>query len=347
LNDDRAMRAPLLIGGALLLLVLAAMIATTLGVTQIGLGQALLALVSPILPARWSTGVSAQDIAILTTLRLPRTLMAIIAGAGLAIAGVAMQGITRNVLVSPYTIGISPAASFGASLAMLSGGYYGAASHLAVVGGAFSAALLCAVFVLGLAAMRGISGNVLVLAGVGLSYLFGALTETLQFIATEQQLAMIVHWAFGSVNGATWDGVRVTGAMFLVIFPLLLAQAWALNAFAAGGDEVAASLGFPVARTRIIVTIGSVLMTAAIVSFVGVIGFVGLIAPHVGRMLIGGDHRLLLPFAAILGGLLLLCADLAGRLMFAPVTVPVGIVVAYIGVPLFLHLLLSRRGRSA
>lgn len=350
MGDERGVRvalgAPWLIGAAMLLLVLAALVATTQGVTRIGLGDAVLALLSPLLPASWSAGLSAQDIAILTTLRLPRTLMAIIAGAGLAIAGVAMQGITRNVLVSPYTIGISPAASFGASLAMISGGYYGGASHLMVVSSAFLSAIVCAVFVLGLAAMRGISGNILVLAGVGLSYLFGALTETLQFIATEQQLAMIVHWAFGSVNGATWDGVTVTALVLAVIFPLLLAQAWALNAFAAGGDEVAASLGFPVARTRILVTIGSVLMTAAIVSYVGVIGFVGLIAPHVGRMLIGGDHRLLLPFAAILGGLLLLCADLAGRLMFAPITVPVGIVVAYIGVPLFLHLLLSRRGRN-
>ena len=351
MENERSVRsalgAPWLIGASVVLLVIAALVATTQGVTRIGLGDAAIALLSPIMPRSWSAGLSEHDIAILTTLRLPRTLMAIIAGAGLACAGVAMQGITRNVLVSPYTIGISPAASFGASLAMLFGGYYGGTSHVMVVVCAFLAAIICAVFVLGLAAMRGISGNVLVLAGVGLSYLFGAATETLQFIATEQQLAMIVHWAFGSVNGATWDGVYATAAALAVIFPLLLTQAWALNAFAAGGDEVAASLGFRVVKTRIIVTLGSVLITAAIVSYVGVIGFVGLIAPHVGRMLIGGDHRFLLPFAAVLGALLLLCADLAGRLMFAPVTVPVGIVVAYLGVPLFLHLLLSRRGRAA
>ncbi|HWJ68667.1 MAG TPA: iron ABC transporter permease [Sphingobium sp.] len=349
MESDRPVRAalgaPWLIGAALILLLLAALVATTQGVTRISPGDAMVALLSPLLPSGWTAGLPAQDVAVLTTLRLPRTLMAIIAGAGLACAGVAMQGITRNVLVSPYTIGISPAASFGAALAMIFGGAYGGVSHLLVVVAAFLSAIICAVFVLALAAMRGISGNVLVLAGVGLAYLFGALTETLQFIATEQQLAMIVHWAFGSVNGATWDAVQVTAAVLAVIFPLLLAQAWALNAFAAGGDEVAASLGFAVARTRVIVTLGSVLITAAIVSYVGVIGFVGLIAPHVGRMLIGGDHRLLLPFAAILGGLLLLCADLAGRLMFAPITVPVGIVVAYLGVPLFLHLLLSRRGR--
>ena len=340
------LRAALLIAGAALLVVGLAVYATLHGATRIGTGDALRALFAPILPARWTSGVQQADVALLTMLRLPRTLLAAIAGASLAAAGVAMQGITRNPLVSPYTIGISPAASFGASLAILWMGGHGAAGMMPVVGAAFGAALACALIVLGLAALRGIGGTVLVLAGVGLSYLFGALTATLQFVATEQQLAVIVHWAFGSVNGATWDEVIVTGLIMFACLPVLAAEAWALNAFAAGGDEVAASLGFAVMRTRIVVTLAAVLMTAAVVSFAGVIGFVGLIAPHVGRLLIGGDHRLLLPFAALVGAALLLAADLAGRLLFAPVTVPVGIVVAYLGVPLFLHLLLGRRGRS-
>ncbi|MGE4431422.1 MAG: FecCD family ABC transporter permease [Sphingobium sp.] len=340
-------RSASFIGGAALLLVALALYATMQGVTQIGVGDVLGAMIAPVLPSSGNVVPVQQDMAILTGLRLPRTLLAIIAGAGLASAGVAMQGITRNPLVSPYTIGISPAASFGASVAILTMSDLGAASHVPLVGAAFASALACAGLVLGLAALRGISGTVLVLAGVGLSYLFGALTATLQFVATEQQLAVIVHWTFGSVNGATWDAVVVTGLLFMATFPLLWGQAWALNAFAAGGDEVAASLGFAVMRCRVIVTIAAVLMTAAIVSFAGVIGFVGLIAPHVGRLLIGGDHRLLLPFSALAGALLVLLADLAGRMMFAPVTVPVGIVVAYLGVPLFLHLLLGRRGRAA
>jgi len=339
----RAGRQAWLIGGAAVLLIVLALFTTMQGVTQIGVGEAVRALFAPLFPPAPSGGLTEQDIAILTGLRLPRTLLAIIAGAALASAGVAMQGITRNPLVSPYTLGISPAASFGASIAILTLGDHGPA----LVGAAFLSALICAAIVLGLATLRGISGTVLVLAGVGLSYLFGALTATLQFIATEQQLAVIVHWAFGSVNGATWNAVLVTGSVLLATLPLLWGQAWALNAFAAGGDEVAASLGFRVMRVRVVVTLASVLMTAAIVSFAGVIGFVGLIAPHVGRLLIGGDHRLLLPFSALAGALLLLLADLAGRTLFAPVTVPVGIVVAYLGVPLFLHLLLGRRRRTA
>ena len=148
---------------------------------------------------------------------------------------------------------------------------------------------------------------------------------------------------FSDSTGTTWDEVAVAGAVVAVVLPLLQMHAWALNAFAAGGDEVAASLGFPVVRTRLVVTTVAVLATAAVVSFTGVIAFVGLVAPHIARLLIGGDHRSLLPFAAIVGALLLLTADLVGRLAFAPVVIPVGIVVAYLGVPLFLHLLLSRR----
>ena len=329
------------------LLLLAAIYATLNGVQHMPLATGLRALAAPLLPVSWRTDVPPSYVAIITTLRLPRTLLAIIAGAGLALAGAAMQGITRNPLVSPYTIGISPAASFGASIAILASANGGAGSYATVVAAAFVTALVCAFLVLGLSAMRGVTGTVLVLAGVGLSYLFGALAATLQFVATEQQLAVIVHWAFGSVNGATWQAVAVTGLILAIVLPVLLAHGWALNAFAAGGDEVASSLGFAVARTRIVVTIAAVLVTAAIVSYAGVIGFVGLVAPHIGRLVVGGDHRVLLPFAALVGALLLLLADLTGRMLFAPVVVPAGIVVAYLGVPIFLHLLLGRARRPA
>lgn len=330
-----------------LLLLGVAGFATLHGVQNLPLTTGLQAMIAPLLPAGWSAEIPPSYQAILLTLRLPRTLLAIIAGAGLAAAGVAMQGITRNPLVSPYTIGISPAASFGAAVAILAMGADGAGHYALVVVAAFAAALLCAFLVLGLSALRGVTGTVLVLSGVGLSYLFGALTSTLQFVASEQQLAVIVHWAFGSVNGATWQAVVVTGVILAVILPLLAAHSWALNAFAAGGDDIASSLGFAVARTRIVITVAAVLVTAAIVSYAGVIGFVGLVAPHIARLVVGGDHHILLPFSVLVGALLVLLADLAGRMLFAPVVVPVGIVVAYLGVPIFLHLLLGRARHRA
>lgn len=333
-----------LIVGGLAVLAVASLISTSAGVESMAPGRTLRALLSPFLPERWYADVTPMQIAILQNLRLPRTVMAIIGGAGLSVAGVAMQGITRNPLVSPYTLGISPAAAFGASLAILFGfSAIPGAGHYWTVGAAFASSLACAGIVLGISGMRGVTSIMLILSGVALTYLFNALAAAVQFVATEQQLGAIIQWTFGSLNGTTWDEVAIAGSILLVVLPVLQTYAWALNAFAAGGDEVAASLGFAVGRTRLVVTVGAVLATAAIVSFAGVIAFVGLVAPHIARMLIGGDHRTLLPFAAIIGALLLLVADMIGRLAFAPVIIPVGIVVALIGVPLFLHLLLSRR----
>lgn len=337
-------RVALLAVAALVLAVLASL---SLGVQSQSMGMVAQQLLS-LLPGLESLAIDGPQRNVLLQLRLPRTAMALVCGAGLALAGVAMQGITRNPLVSPYTLGISPAAAFGASIAILLG--WNNLPDTGVwwtVGLAFAAAMACAAAVLALASLRGVNAMVLVLAGVAFTYLFGALTATLQFFASEQQLAAIVHWTFGSLNGRTWHEVGVAGAMCLVCAPVMFAHAGALNAFSAGGDDVAASLGVAVARARIAITLAAVLSSAAIVSFTGVIGFVGLVAPHIARLLIGGDHRALLPFAAVVGALLVLLADMAGRLLFAPVIVPVGIVVAFLGVPLFLHLLLTRRNEMA
>ncbi len=330
-----------------LLLLLATMsVSATIGVEKLSLMIAVRALFAPLLPSSWLSDILPWQINLLQQLRLPRIVMALVAGTGLALAGTAMQGITRNPLVSPYTLGISPAAACGASLAILSGitGVWGG-TYLIVMA-AFISAILCAILVLAFSALRGVSSTTLVLCGVGLTYLFSAFTASIQFVATEQQLAAIVQWTFGSLNGSTWNEVCIAGSVVLLAMPLLQRYAWALNALAGGGDEIAASLGSRVSRVRAVVTIVAVMMTAAIVSFTGVIGFVGLVAPHIARLLIGGDHRWLLPFSALVGALLVLLSDMVGRLLFAPVIIPVGIVVAYIGVPLFLHLLLSGRRKA-
>lgn len=341
---QQAARQWVTLGIGIAILIVVFILSLVLGVSTTAPGVVVRALFAPLLPAHLVADLPPVQVAVLLNLRLPRALMAIVGGAGLAASGVAMQAITRNPLVSPYTLGISPAAAFGASLMIL----FGLASipdtgRYWIVGGAFVSAIVCAALVLGLSALRGITSAMLVLGGIGLTYLFSALTATVQFVATEQQLAAIVQWTFGSLNGSTWDEIAVAGVVIVAVLPTLQAHAWALNAMASGGDDVAVSLGFAVGRTRAIVTCASVLATAAIVSFTGVIAFVGLVAPHIARMLIGADHRMLLPFAAIVGAVLLLTADLVGRLAFAPVLIPVGIVVAYLGVPLFIHLLLSRR----
>ena len=342
------LRQAVLCAVALALLAGAVLLSAGLGVQALSAGQTLRALLAPLLPASLLTDLSATQLAVVQNLRLPRVAMALVCGAGLAMAGVAMQGITRNPLVSPYTLGISPAAAFGASLAILFGwqAQPGTGLYLTVAM-AFASSALCAAVVLGLASMRGVNAMVLILGGVGLTYLFSAMTATVQFVASEQQLASIVHWTFGSLNGRRWEEVGIAGGVLVLCAPFLLWHAGALNAFAAGGDDVAASLGYAVKRTRVLVTLAAVFSSAAIVSFTGVIGFVGLVAPHIARWLIGGNHFMLLPFAAVIGALLVVSADLVGRLAFAPVMVPVGIVVAYLGVPVFLHLLLTRRNEMS
>jgi iron complex transport system permease protein len=197
--------------------------------------------------------------------------------------------------------------------------------------------------VLFIASLRGISVTTIILTGIALTYLFSALTATVQFIATEEQLAAVVHWTFGTLNRATWDEVGITALFFAVCLPVFFWNAWAYNALASGGDETATSLGFNVKRIRVITSLLAVLITAAIVSFTGVIGFVGLVAPHIARLLISSDHRYLLPFSCCAGAVLLLLADTIGRTLFAPAVLPVGIVVSYLGVPLFVHLIILRR----
>lgn len=332
-----------LIAGGVVALFVVAVASAGLGVESIGISATFRVLFSPLFPDAWIADVPPMQVAILRNLRLPRTVMAVVGGAGLSIAGVAMQGITRNPLVSPYTLGISPAAAFGASLAILFGVSAMPGGLYLTVAAAFTSAILCGAAVLGISAVRGVSSLMLILGGVALTYLFDALTSTVQFIASEQQLSAIIQWKFGSLNGTTWEEASIAGTAVAVAVPVLMGHAWALNALASGGDDVAASLGFAVRRTRVVVTAVAVLVTAAIVSFTGVIAFVGLVSPHIARMVIGADHRTLLPFSIVVGALLVLVADMVGRLAFAPVLIPVGIVVAYLAVPLFLHLLLSRR----
>jgi len=281
---------------------------------------------------------------IVWSLRAPRIVLAVVAGAGFAISGAAMQGILRNPLVSPFTIGISSGAGFGASLAIVLGiGVIDAGKYL-IIGNAFFFAMLSACLVYGAARLSSITPETLILAGIALMYLFSASTSMLQYVASEHQLQGVVYWLFGSLSGANWHNIFILLVVFGLCFPMMIKFSWDLNALAAG-DEVAASLGINAPRVRMVVMILSSLMTAAIICFTGIIGFVCLVAPHITRMLVGGDHRFLFPFSAIVGATLLLAADTVGRTLLAPAEIPVGIVTAYIGVPMFLYLLITKRRR--
>ncbi|MCW3130626.1 MAG: iron ABC transporter permease [Methanophagales archaeon] len=317
------------------------LLATSMGASNLSVNEIFNTIIARTLPF---IGVESDlhDEIVIWNLRLPRVVMAVVAGAGLAVSGAVMQGVMRNPLVSPFTIGISSAAAFGASIAIMFGvGFIGSGTYLIVVN-AFIFALLCAFLVYGIARIRGVTPETLILAGIALMYLFGALTATLQFIASEQELMAVIHWTFGTLTGSSWNEILIVTLILLVCLPFLIWYAWDLNAMASG-EEVAKSLGVNTSMVRTVSLTLATLITAGVICFTGIIGFVCLVAPHITRMLIGGDHRFLIPCSCIFGAILLLAADTAGRMLFSPVIIPVGIVISYIGVPLFLYLLMKTR----
>ncbi|ABK14968.1 FecCD family ABC transporter permease [Methanothrix thermoacetophila] len=275
-------------------------------------------------------------------LRLPRILMGIVAGSGLGVAGAVMQAVTRNPLVSPFTVGISSAAAFGASMAIMFGiGYVGVGTYIIILS-AFISALGCGLLVFFISRLKRSSPEVMVLAGIALTYFFGSLTAILQFFANEQQLNAMVNWTFGTLSGADWHKLTIITGAFLLSMPVFIRFSWDLNIMFSGGDEAAKSLGINVAQVRNVALLLSSFITAAIVCFTGIIGFVGLVAPHVGRMVLGSDHRFLLPASCVVGSILVIGADIVGRTILAPVIIPIGIVISFVGVPMFLYLMVTR-----
>jgi len=272
-------------------------------------------------------------------LRLPRVVMGLLVGSGLAVGGAATQAVLKNPLASPFTLGVASGAGFGAALGIV---LVSATEKWAVAGGAFSFALLTVLFILGVARMKSATPETLVLAGVAIMFLFSACTSLLQFLGTEQQLQAIVFWSFGNLSRAGWSDILISACMVLPALPMLLFRAWDLNLLLAG-DEMAQSLGVRVERLRLMALLLAALMTAGAICFTGVIGFIGLVGPHLARLLVGGDHRFLLPASGLCGAILVLVSDCLGRTLFAPHMVPIGIVTAFLGVPFFFALLLRRR----
>lgn len=275
-------------------------------------------------------------------MRLPRIVTAVLAGIGLAISGTMMQGILRNPLASPFTLGISAGAGFGAALAIILG--FGVIGRYMIVGNAFLFSLIPAFIIMALAKYRRATPETMILAGIAIGSIFGAATTFMMFFADEDELHETVFWMVGDVGRGSWDIIGIMGILIVLCAIPLIKKAWDLNAMVAG-DETAKSLGVNVERIRITTMIFASLLAASIVSFVGSIGFIGLVAPHVCRMVIGGDNRFVIPASGIFGGVLLLTADTLARTIIAPVILPVGILTAFMGGPLFLYLLM-RRGQE-
>ena len=281
-------------------------------------------------------------------LRLPRILLAILAGAGLAVAGTMMQGILRNPLAEPYTMGIASGAAFGAALAIILGtSIFGTGAvvddRYLLIGNAFVFALIPAFVVLAFVLYRKPTPGTLVLAGISMLYIFSALTMLIEVPANPDAVKVAQFWAIGSLERASWQDIFPISLVLACCLPLLMWKTWDVNILNSG-DETAESIGVNVKRTRIFVMMVSAVLTAGVVCFVGAISFVGLVAPHICRMIIGADNRFLLPASAMFGAVLLLVADTIARTIAAPLVIPIGIVTAIIGSPVFLYLILKKKG---
>jgi iron complex transport system permease protein len=281
---------------------------------------------------------------IVRQLRLPRILLAALVGAGLGVAGAAYQGLFRNPLADPFIIGSSSGAALGATLAIVAGFGRSLPGVSPVAWSAFLGALLVVLATWSVANVGGRAPTLsLLLAGVSVSSFIGAVVSMLMFL-NSKDLLTIFAWITGSLSGRGWTDLASAAPLILIGSALVLLCARALDALAFG-EESAAALGLPLARLRGLVLVAASLTTAAAVAVGGVIGFVGLVAPHVARLLTGPRHACLIPTSALAGALLLLAADDLARTLVAPGEVPVGIVTALVGSP-FLVYLLKRSARE-
>jgi iron complex transport system permease protein len=286
---------------------------------------------------------------IVWNIRMPQALAAIVAGAGLSVAGAAMQSILRNPLGSPFTLGISQAAAFGAAFSVMilgSGimqstniGSITISNPFVTTILAYAFSMIAAGVIMLVSSARGATPEVMVLTGVALGALFTAGTMFLQYFADDVQLAAMVFWTFGDVSRASWTELVLLASVIGLSSVYLLSRSWDYNAIDAG-DETAKGLGVRVERARLTGMLAASLVTAVIVSFLGVIGFVGLVVPHMVRRIIGGDNRFLMPATVICGALLLLVSDTVARMMLAPHVLPVSVLTAFMGAPTFIYLLL-------
>ena len=282
---------------------------------------------------------------IIFQIRLPRVLAAILAGSLLGLSGAIMQGVLKNPLASPFTLGISSAAAFGAAFAIIVLGAYtneqSISSNLSVSLSAFIATLFCMGIIILLGKFASLSPSSMILAGVGLGSLFHALTMFLQYFADDIEVSATLFWTFGELGKASWNEIAIMSIILIPVYIYFLFSHWKMDALSFG-DDSAKSRGVNVDRFRVISLLLASLLSAIAVSFLGIIGFVGLIAPHVIKIVMGNSYRWVLTLSPLVGAILLLGADFVSKIILSPIILPIGILTSFMGVPIFLYLLLKR-----
>ena len=340
---DRQRRA--MLGVSLLLLVVAVLVVLSIGTGAVRIPPERVLQTLRAAAFGDASGLGGQDTLIILNIRLPRTLMGLLVGAGLAVSGALMQGLFRNPLADPGLVGVSAGAGLAAAATIVIGdrllGSAAAQLPFALLpAGAFLGGLSFTLVLYAIATRKGrTSISTMLLAGVALGAFAGALTGLLVYLSDDRQLRDITFWSLGSLGGASWSKVGVIAGPILIMIATVPFLARGLNALALGEAE-AFHLGISVQRIKALAILLVALAVGASVASAGMIGFIGIVVPHLIRLIVGPDHRLLLPFSALAGGGLLLAADILARSLAAPAEVPIGIITAAIGAPFFLWLLL-------
>lgn len=275
-------------------------------------------------------------------LRLPMALMALVVGAALGVGGAEIQTLLNNPMASPYTLGLAAAAGLGASTVIAFGGF-GLPLGFAVPAGAFLMTMLASGILFVFASLRRFSSAMLVLVGIALLFLFQSLLSLIQFISAPEISQQILFWLFGSLTKSTWETLIIATIVTVISVTLLVKDAWKLTALRLG-EERALSLGINLQQLRLKTLVIVAIMTATAISFVGIIGFIGLVAPHVARMLLGEDQRFFLPGAMLVGAAFLSIASVLSKVIIPGALFPVGIITAFVGVPFFFWIVLTKRG---
>ena len=328
------------IAACLLVILVVVSYAVTVGAVNIGFFE-----VYQIIIDHLTGNITSDYDHIVFNMRLPRVVAGIIAGAGLAICGVIMQSVLKNPLADPYTTGVSSGASFGATMAMTLG-LAAFAGDGSVVILAFAFSLVPTVIIAMMSKFANASPTTVVMAGIGVMYLFNALTTVMMLWANSSDLNRIFYWQTGSlalIDG--WGSLPVMFGVVLVGLIISMILSGKLNVLATG-DDSAKALGINADRMRIFTLVLTGVVSAAIVSYTGLIGFVGLVTPHIVRMFIGADNRYLIPASAIFGAALMIIADVIGRVVIYPSALPVGVVMSFIGGPFFLWMILRRNSNA-
>ncbi|MBB3811020.1 FecCD family ABC transporter permease [Pseudochelatococcus contaminans] len=292
-----------------------------------------------------STLTRSQSV-ILWDVRLPYALMAILVGAALGLAGAEMQTVLNNALASPFTLGVSAAAMLGASVVIVFNVLPAwLDQNYGIALGAFIFAVGSTMLIQALSRLYGATVDTVVLFGIAMVFVLNALTALIQFVANTDALQQVVFWNMGSLTRATWDKIAIVAVVLALCLPLSMTQVWAMTALR-GGEDHARSFGIPVERLRLVVMLRVSLLAAVAVCFVGTIGFIGLVGPHIARLALGEDHRFYLPGSALAGALVLSLSSVASKLIIPGIILPVGIVTSLVGIPLFMGLILSQRRRA-